>query len=86
MLHRDVNPSSALMDVQYLAGFNWVFCIRLGYIKMDFKMVSLKMSQAVKDYDAVFSVVILNSILLQFCRFAFPYTWFCADSALRKGS
>lgn len=79
-----MNPSSALLDVQYDAGFDWLLCIRLGYIKMDFKMVSL--SQAVKDCNAVFSVVILNSILLQLCRFAFPYTWFCADSALHEGS
>lgn len=49
----------------------WVWLgitIRLGCIKMDFKLVSLKISQAVKDCNIVFSVVIVNFIFLQFCR------------------
>lgn len=44
----------------------WVWLsnyIKLGCIKMDFKPVDLKISQAVKDCNVVFSVVIVNFIL-----------------------
>lgn len=32
----------------------------------------------------LFSVVILNSILMKFCKFTFTYSWFCADSAVHR--
>lgn len=38
---------------------------------MDFKLVNLQISQAVKDCHVVFSVVTVNSILLKFCGFFF---------------
>lgn len=44
---------------------------------MDFKLVNLKISQAIKDCNVVFSVVIVNSNLLQFCRVIFLYMCQC---------
>lgn len=44
---------------------------------MDFKLVNLQISQAVKDCHVVFSVVTVNSILLKFCVFFFLHMCQC---------